>query len=92
MAVNTIIWSNNDNDRAPVWCDICKSPIIANILYETESSMKHHMCKCSPTPESRHARLLSHEGFIKLQDCKVQWLEDNREVAYPIAMSESKFV
>lgn len=24
-AVNTIIWSNDEVDRAPVWCNICKS-------------------------------------------------------------------
>lgn len=24
-AVNTIVWANDDKDRAPVWCDICKS-------------------------------------------------------------------
>lgn len=25
-AVNSIIWSSDTEDRAPVWCDICKSP------------------------------------------------------------------
>lgn len=24
MVVNTIVWSNDSKDRAPVWCDICE--------------------------------------------------------------------
>lgn len=24
-AINTIVWSDDAKDRAPVWCDICKS-------------------------------------------------------------------
>lgn len=27
-AINTIVWSNDVEDRAPVWCDICKPCII----------------------------------------------------------------
>lgn len=24
FTVNTIVWSNDANDKAPVWCDICE--------------------------------------------------------------------
>lgn len=24
VAINTVVWSNDVKDRAPVWCDICK--------------------------------------------------------------------
>lgn len=27
FAVNTIVWSNDVKDRAPVWCDICEAPV-----------------------------------------------------------------
>lgn len=26
FAVGTIVWSNDDNDKAPIWCDIGKLP------------------------------------------------------------------
>lgn len=26
-AVNTIVWADDDTDRAPVWCDICKRAV-----------------------------------------------------------------
>lgn len=26
LALNTVIWSNDSKDKAPVWCDICKFP------------------------------------------------------------------
>lgn len=36
-AINTTVWSNDVEDRAPVWCDICKPRIIFLLLsYTTE--------------------------------------------------------
>lgn len=35
-AINTLVWSNNVKDRAPIWCDICKSPIYFSSLSPTE--------------------------------------------------------
>lgn len=35
-AINTLVWSNDVKDRAPIWCDICKSPIYFSSLSPTE--------------------------------------------------------
>lgn len=35
-AINTLVWSNDIKDRAPVWCDICKSPIYFQFISTTE--------------------------------------------------------
>lgn len=35
-AINTLFWSNDVENRAPIWCDICKSSIISSSLLMTE--------------------------------------------------------
>lgn len=42
VAVNTIIWSSDAKDRAPVWCDICKFPSLSRMLHDmtTEIGLK----------------------------------------------------
>lgn len=70
FASSTIAWSSDANDRSPIWCDICKSSFIARaavLLGKLKDWIKHHTCKYLLIPAFRHARLLSHEDYIRLQ-------------------------
>lgn len=39
FAVNTIIWSSDVEDKAPVWCDICKFAICCRCITKLKSSL-----------------------------------------------------
>lgn len=81
-AINTIIWSRDTNDRAPIWCDICTfSTEWHTIINRYWLDWKHHILQYSLIQESRYARLLSHVGSIKLQDCKWRWSASIRGVS-----------
>jgi hypothetical protein len=51
QCVNSIVWNKNTINRAPVYCDICKS-LRALTLRDSESSV-HSLSDVSVTPQQR---------------------------------------